>query len=159
MRHFIQYQMKLLELVCDKLEIDYSEHKKKAWDINQKKWEEYQSRIQAREEAREEAQEQEPKPYKPLGMSDEEFERLLNITDDEYLDLQRSYLAACEAYDQKVDAIVQYELYGNGKPNPIVLRRLEEEKFELFKVKDDLSDSLSVADNNRKLREEIKELQ
>ena len=42
MKHFITYQMKLLELVCDKLEIDYSEHKKKAWAINQKKYEEYQ---------------------------------------------------------------------------------------------------------------------
>ena len=150
MKHFITYQMKLLELVCDKLEIDYSEHKKKAWAINQKKYEEYQKQY---------VQEKIPTVRKPYGMSDEEFERLLNITEDEYIDLQGSYVVACRAYDQKLSAIAEYQYEGEESPNPLVLKQLMDEKRKLWKVKDNLSDSLTVADDNRKLKEELKKAQ
>ena len=153
MKHFIEYQRDLLELIADKLEIDYSELKKKAWDINQKKYEKWQQQV---------AQEYGPKPYKPdkpYGMSEHEFERLLNITEDEYLSLQGSFVAADMAYEQKLLEVAKYHRSGKGSPNPLVLKRLREEKSKLWDVKNDLSESLSVADNGRKLREKTKEVQ
>ena len=150
MKHFIQYQMKLLELVCDKLEIDYSEHKKKAWAINQKKYEEYQKQYGQEVE-------QGLKPRKPYRMSDKEFERLLNLTEDEYIDLQGSYVVACKTYDQKLRAIAEYQY--EQEANPLVLKQLMDERRKLAEVKDNLGDSLTVADDNRKIKEKIKQAQ
>ena len=105
--HVTRYELQLLQLICDKLEIDYSEQKAKFLKANE------EAKVKAK--AREEKHEQRMAKFQALAseklpsqiqreQQDAEIKRLQSMTYDQIKDLKAQYIHADQSSQAAWDA-------------------------------------------------------
>ena len=144
-----RYRRQLLELICDKLEIDYSEQKQEAIKESKAFREESAAKKAERQARIDQLKATLSQPLEKLPSQirrekeEAEVERLRNLSPDELADLRAAYISADQAASVAWDAFCKAN--SDESISPIERDRIHDEWERLAQKAHDMRESLKIA--------------